>query len=243
MESGHPVQGDILQVIPRRSPSGGPPSEGGGTGSLRISLPPARRKTLKRIVFGALGCLRLDPRRGGHRAHAAAQRGGHAGRCSNGRDPCSAAGRRPREPAGRRAFPRPCRRRAADRHVAPAAARDAGQGLARWPEDQRRVSDGCLRRSPDQDRPRQGALGQHPLRRRPQDRQVAATVPSSHVVAHARRRSSLPAGARAHAWALELDAVLCAVAPPAPAEVGGGDGRDHGRDGADRNTQDDGGRC
>ncbi len=58
MESGHPVQGDILQVIPRR-PSGAPPPDGAGTGSLRISLPPARRKTLKRVVFGALGACGL----------------------------------------------------------------------------------------------------------------------------------------------------------------------------------------
>lgn len=58
MDSGHPAQGDILQVIPRRSP-GGPPSEGGGTGSLRIYLPPARRKRLKRIVFAALGACGL----------------------------------------------------------------------------------------------------------------------------------------------------------------------------------------
>jgi hypothetical protein len=45
---------DVLQVIPRRTPSGGPP-DGGGTGSQRISLPPARRRKLTRIVFGALG--------------------------------------------------------------------------------------------------------------------------------------------------------------------------------------------
>jgi hypothetical protein len=59
MESGHQASGDILQVIPRRSPSGGPPPDGGGTGSLRISLPPARRKRLTRIVFGAVGACGL----------------------------------------------------------------------------------------------------------------------------------------------------------------------------------------
>jgi hypothetical protein len=55
MESGPPMQADVLQVIPRRTPSGGPPPDGGGTGSRRISLPPERRKNLKRIVIGALG--------------------------------------------------------------------------------------------------------------------------------------------------------------------------------------------
>lgn len=55
MESGPHAQGDILQVIPRRSPSGGPPPDGGGTGSLRIQLAPARRRKLTRIVFVALG--------------------------------------------------------------------------------------------------------------------------------------------------------------------------------------------
>jgi hypothetical protein len=59
MESGHQAPGDILQVIPRRSPSGGPPPDGGGTGSLRISLPPARRKRLARIVFAAVGACGL----------------------------------------------------------------------------------------------------------------------------------------------------------------------------------------
>lgn len=56
MESGNPGQADILQVIPRR-PAGAPPPD--GTGSLRIALPPARRKMLKRIVFGALGACGL----------------------------------------------------------------------------------------------------------------------------------------------------------------------------------------
>jgi hypothetical protein len=55
MESGPHAQGDILQVIPRRSPSSGPPPDGGGTGSLRIRLAPARRRKLTRIVFVALG--------------------------------------------------------------------------------------------------------------------------------------------------------------------------------------------
>lgn len=60
MESGHQAQGDILQVIPRRTPSGGPPPDGGGgTGSRRISLPPARRQALTRIVFAALGACGL----------------------------------------------------------------------------------------------------------------------------------------------------------------------------------------
>jgi hypothetical protein len=59
MESGHQAQGDILQVIPRRTPSGAPPPEGGGTGSRRISLPPARRQALTRIVFAALGACGL----------------------------------------------------------------------------------------------------------------------------------------------------------------------------------------
>jgi len=58
MDSGQPVQGDILQVIPRRT-SGGPPSEGGGTGSRRIVLHPARRRKLKRIVIGAVGACGL----------------------------------------------------------------------------------------------------------------------------------------------------------------------------------------
>jgi hypothetical protein len=55
MESGPPMQADVLQVIPRRTPSGGLPPDGGGTGSRRISLPPERRKNLTRIVIGALG--------------------------------------------------------------------------------------------------------------------------------------------------------------------------------------------
>jgi hypothetical protein len=61
MESGQQAQGDILQVIPRRTPSGGPPPPdgGGGTGSRRISLPPERRQALTRIVFGALGACGL----------------------------------------------------------------------------------------------------------------------------------------------------------------------------------------
>jgi hypothetical protein len=60
MESGHQAQGDILQVIPRRTPPGGPPPDGGGgTGSQRISLPPARRQALTRIVFAALGACGL----------------------------------------------------------------------------------------------------------------------------------------------------------------------------------------
>jgi hypothetical protein len=59
MDSGQPVQGDILQVIPRRPPSGGPPSEGGGTGSRRIVLHPARRRKLTRIVIGAVGACGL----------------------------------------------------------------------------------------------------------------------------------------------------------------------------------------
>ncbi len=54
MESGPHAQGDILQVIPRR-PSNAPPPDGGGTGSLRIRLAPARRRKLTRIVFVALG--------------------------------------------------------------------------------------------------------------------------------------------------------------------------------------------
>ncbi len=58
MESG-PQAGDVLQVIPRRTPSGGPPPDGGGTGSQRISLPPERRQKLTRIVFGALGACGL----------------------------------------------------------------------------------------------------------------------------------------------------------------------------------------
>jgi len=59
MDSGQPVQGDILQVIPRRASSGGPPSEGGGTGSRRIVLHPARRRKLTRIVIGAVGACGL----------------------------------------------------------------------------------------------------------------------------------------------------------------------------------------
>jgi hypothetical protein len=58
MESG-PQAGDVLQVIPRRTPSGGPPPDGGGTGSQRISLPPERRQKLTRIVIGALGACGL----------------------------------------------------------------------------------------------------------------------------------------------------------------------------------------
>jgi len=59
MESGHQAPGDILQVIPRRTPSVGPPPGGGGTGSLRIALPPARREKLTRIVFAAVGTCGL----------------------------------------------------------------------------------------------------------------------------------------------------------------------------------------
>ncbi len=61
MESGHPVQGDILTVIPRRTPSGAPPPDGagGGTWSRRIVLLPARRQKLSRIVFAALGACGL----------------------------------------------------------------------------------------------------------------------------------------------------------------------------------------
>jgi hypothetical protein len=58
MESGHPAQGDILQVIPRR-PSGGAPSEGGGTGSRRLVWLPARRRKLTRIVIGAVAACAL----------------------------------------------------------------------------------------------------------------------------------------------------------------------------------------
>jgi hypothetical protein len=58
MESGHPAQGDILQVIPRR-PSGASPSEGGGTGSRRLVWLPARRRKLTRIVIGAVAACAL----------------------------------------------------------------------------------------------------------------------------------------------------------------------------------------
>jgi hypothetical protein len=62
MESGHQAQGDILQVIPRRSSPGsladGTGATGAirleGTGSIRFRLAPARRRKLKRIVIGTL---------------------------------------------------------------------------------------------------------------------------------------------------------------------------------------------
>jgi hypothetical protein len=59
MESGHQAQGDILQVIPRRSSPGGLADGTGairleGTGSIRFRLAPARRRKLKRIVIGTL---------------------------------------------------------------------------------------------------------------------------------------------------------------------------------------------
>jgi hypothetical protein len=59
MESGHQAQGDILQVIPRRSSPGSLADGTGairleGTGSIRFRLAPARRRKLKRIVIGTL---------------------------------------------------------------------------------------------------------------------------------------------------------------------------------------------
>ena len=59
MDSGHQAQGDILQVIPRRSSPGGLADGTGairveGTGSIRFRLAPARRRKLKRIVIGTL---------------------------------------------------------------------------------------------------------------------------------------------------------------------------------------------
>lgn len=61
MESGHPAQGDILTVIPRRTPSGAPAPDaaGGSTWSRRIVLLPARRQKLSRIVFAALAACGL----------------------------------------------------------------------------------------------------------------------------------------------------------------------------------------
>jgi hypothetical protein len=59
MESGHQAQGDILQVIPRRSSPGSLADGTGairveGTGSIRFRLAPSRRRKLKRIVIGTL---------------------------------------------------------------------------------------------------------------------------------------------------------------------------------------------
>ena len=234
MESGPPMQPTSCRSSRGERPPAGPLLRtAAAREACRISLPPERRKMLKRIVFGALGACgvilvaagiahrraaastwtrRRSPRR------AAALPIAHAGR----------GARRTRPSAPRRD---PHARRSADRArcdlLRPG---DARQGLARRPEDRRRIGDGRVRRPSDQDRARQGARDQHPLRRRPQGREVGAALASPGPLAPLELSD------------LELDAVLRAVSPPAPAEVRGGNSRDDRGDRTDRHAQHDRGR-
>lgn len=57
MDSGHPAQDDILQVIPRRAPST-PSLVSGSTGRIWLP-PPARKRRLTRVVVATVGACGL----------------------------------------------------------------------------------------------------------------------------------------------------------------------------------------
>jgi hypothetical protein len=59
MERGPDVRGDILQVIPRHAPGGPDGVLGTGSVSVRLQLPPARRRRLTRIVVATLSACGL----------------------------------------------------------------------------------------------------------------------------------------------------------------------------------------
>lgn len=58
MDPRHNVQGDVLQVIPRRTPSDRP-IDGPSTGSIRLQLAPLRRRRLRRVVLAAVAACGL----------------------------------------------------------------------------------------------------------------------------------------------------------------------------------------
>jgi hypothetical protein len=59
MERGPDVRGDVLQVIPRHAPGGPDGVLGTGSVSVRLQLPPARRRGLTRIVVATLSACGL----------------------------------------------------------------------------------------------------------------------------------------------------------------------------------------